>query len=204
MYKERAAIEQQYVASLQKLQSKRGLSGGVGARGELGGLGNVWEMVWGEVAEVSSNRSETRGGGDQSGRSCSRSSRRGERKSSRTSREPRVDHQSLCALSRAGWETGDSVREREDRREGRKVGRSSDLRVAIFILSDIYTSERSREPLMISTRATLLSGNSSAETADGLRLRPGSSNARADLLLPSSLSLLDCLCSFEPREEDAR
>ncbi|KAL7412054.1 Muniscin C-terminal mu homology domain-containing protein [Mrakia frigida] len=57
VYKERAAIEQQYVASLQKLQSKRGPSGGVGARGELGGLGNVWEMVWGEVAETASAHS---------------------------------------------------------------------------------------------------------------------------------------------------
>lgn len=58
VFKERAAIEQTYVAALQKLQSKRGAGGGVGGaggRGEMGGLGAVWERVWGEVNEVSTS-----------------------------------------------------------------------------------------------------------------------------------------------------
>lgn len=52
VFKERVAIEQAYVASLQKLASKRGQGGGV-IRDGLGAFAGVWEKVWNEVNEVS-------------------------------------------------------------------------------------------------------------------------------------------------------
>lgn len=59
IYKERAQIEATYVSALQKLQSKRGGGGGV-ARDTLGGFSSVWEAIWGEVQEVSSDTESRR------------------------------------------------------------------------------------------------------------------------------------------------
>ncbi|CED85589.1 Predicted proline-serine-threonine phosphatase-interacting protein (PSTPIP) [Phaffia rhodozyma] len=51
IFRERAAIETQYIASLQKFQTKRGGGGGINRDG-LGGFAGVWEKVWGEVQET--------------------------------------------------------------------------------------------------------------------------------------------------------